>query len=471
MRNYRKFPAAVIGLFGIGGGAAIAMTLAVGCSSSDDNPGTGTGGMPGAGGLPGNGGAPGNGGTPGNGGAPGNGGTSGAGGGPASGGVPGSGGLPGSGGVATSGGAGGATGGVGGAVASGGASTSGGASGSGGGSGDADFEACVASLTPLCKVAELNTAEKMEAAKCKATEFIPIPLTGGGTYGPKTVTGGPYGGKIDWNEGAGTPFVNPVNGAEPICLPGGIDTFREPASVTADLKNTRGLDYALYTIFRPACMKAGEKYPLITWANGTCGLTHGYSVLLSALASYGYVVVASNSTWTNTSPTNGVQKRALDYAESLNADQNHPLYQRLDLTKIGAMGHSQGAAATVNVASDARVKSLILWNTGTSNAKPFLNVSGDRDIGGSVSSITSSTNGASQPGAWVWYHQVLQTGGTSTGHLVLMEQPERVVDLCVGWWDFQLKGSATAKAMFVGSNCGLCNKDAEFEYGANSKLQ
>jgi hypothetical protein len=189
------------------------------------------------------------------------------------------------------------------------------------------------------------------------------------------------------------------------------------------------------------------------------------------VASYGYVVIASNSSWTNTSPTNGVQKRAIDYAEALNADSKSPLYQRLDMEKVGAMGHSQGAAATGVVASDPRVKSLILWNTGASNNKPFLNVSGDRDIGGTVASVTSATNNASQPGAWVWYHQVLQTGGSATGHLVLMEQPERVLDLAVGWWDYQLKGSATAKAMFVGASCGLCNKADEFEYGHNTKLQ
>jgi hypothetical protein len=94
----------------------------------------------------------------------------------------------------------------------------------------------------LCKVSELDTAEKMEAATCKAAEFISIPLTDGSTYGPKTIQGGPYGQKIDWNEGAGTPYVNPVNTAEPVCLPGAIDSFAEPASVTADLKNTRGLE-------------------------------------------------------------------------------------------------------------------------------------------------------------------------------------------------------------------------------------
>lgn len=359
-------------------------------------------------------------------------------------------------------------------VGSGGAAGSAGAAGTAGaGGGGGGFDACVASLTPVCKVRELDTAEKMENARCAAGEFLPIPLTGGGTHGPKTIPGGPYGQKIDWNEGAGTAYVNPVNVAEPICLSVGIDTFNEPSEVTDDLKNTRGLDYSLYTIFRPACMKDGETYPVITWANGTCGLTHGYAMLLGTLASHGFVVVASNSTWTNTAPTNQVQLRALDYAAALNGDANSPLYNRLNLNQIGAMGHSQGAAATSVADNDPRVKSAIFWNAGTSNEKPFLNVSGDRDIGGAItpSSMAAGVNAATQPGAWVYHHQVLQTGGTATGHLVLMMQPERVTDMTVAWWKWQLKGDQQAKGMFVGANCGLCNRSSELEFGHNSRMQ
>jgi hypothetical protein len=344
-------------------------------------------------------------------------------------------------------------------------------SGSGGGGNTGTFEACIAGLTPLCKTKELDTAAEMETA-CKSSEFIPIPLTNGMSYGPVTITGGPYGAKTLWNEGAGTEFVNPVNSAEPVCLPTGIDTFMEPASTTDDLKNTRDLDYSLYTIFQPACMKDGEKYPVITWANGTCGLTHGYALLLGTVASHGFVVVASNSTWTNTAPTNTVQLRALDYAAALNADQNSVFYQKLDLDKVGAMGHSQGAAATASADNDPRVKASIYWNAGVSNEKPFLNVSGDRDImNRPLSLLKTATEGASQPGAWLWYHQVLETGGNATGHLVLMEQPDRTWEVAVNWWKWQLNGDQTAKNYFVGASCGLCNRAAEFEYGVNSHLQ
>jgi hypothetical protein len=351
------------------------------------------------------------------------------------------------------------------------ASDSGPASSAEGGA-DSEFNACLATVKPSCVVSEMNTAEKMQIP-CASLTMIPVPLTDGTEYGPKTIKGGPYGGKIDWNVGAGTDFVNPVNMNEPVCLPTGVQTFKEPDSVNAEILNTRDIDYSLYTIFRPACMKDGETYPVITWANGTCGLTHGYAPLLSTLASHGFVIVASNSTWTATAPTDGVQVRALDYAAALNENQGSILYHRLNMDKVGAMGHSQGALATIKAGADPRIKSLIFWNGGVSNDKPFLYVSADRDVGGTSTpaSLAMSTDGATQPGAWIYYHQVLETGGGSTGHLVLMEQPDRVVDMAIAWWQYQLNGDQEAKKTFVGDSCVLCNRASEFEYGINTLMK
>jgi hypothetical protein len=337
--------------------------------------------------------------------------------------------------------------------------------------GDAAFDKCFADVKPMCSAHDMNTAELMETP-CRALTMIPVPLTDGSNYGPITLAAGPYGGKAEWNQGAGTEFVNPVNSSEPVCVPTGIETFMEPAATNAEIENLRDVDYSLYTIFRPACFREGEKYPVITWANGTCGEIAGYAPLLSTLASYGFIVVASNSTWTATAPTNMVQLRALDYAKSINEDPKSIFYKRLDMEKVGAMGHSQGAMATSNADSDPRIKALIFWNASNSNQKPFLNVSGEHDVFASTpDTMASGANAATQPGAWVYYHQILQTGGRTTGHLVLMEQPDRVMDMTLAWWQWQLNGDAEAKKMFVGDNCTLCNKADQFDYGHNTLLQ
>ncbi|MCP4604810.1 MAG: hypothetical protein GY847_30535 [Proteobacteria bacterium] len=327
-----------------------------------------------------------------------------------------------------------------------------------------DFETCIASLEE-CNFDAIDTP-------CSSMTTIPIPATDGSTYGPVEVETGPYGSYVQWNAGKGTEFVTAVNIAEPTCDPIGVMVFGEPASVNREMLNLRGMNFKLYTIFRPACMKEGEKYPVITWANGTCGQSGGYGALLATVASYGYVIIASNSRWTDTAPTDKVQLRALDYAKALNEDPTSIYYQHLDMDKVGAMGHSQGAGATGNAASDPRIKALILWNGGASNNKPFLYVSGDRDVGSPTpSTLSSATNNATQPGAWLFHHKVLRTGGMVTGHLVLMEQPDRVIDLAVAWWDYMLNGDEEAKKMFVGSDCGYCNQPDDFEYGINSLLK
>jgi hypothetical protein len=215
-------------------------------------------------------------------------------------------------------------------------------------------------------------------------------------------------------------------------------------------------------VFRPANWIDGEKYPIITWGNGTCAYPGSYSAVLAHVASHGFVVVASNGRFV----ANGAQKKGLDFMFAANDDSASPYYHRLDTANVGAMGHSQGSGATVTVASDARVKYVILFNGGTTAPKPFLAISGDKDIGNpTVGSYAAGVNGAPKA-AYVFYHKILQTTGSVTGHLVLMMQPDRVVDATTGWWKYTLKGDmGAARDLFVGTSCGLCGKSADFDYG------
>ena len=84
------------------------------------------------------------------------------------------------------------------------------------------------------------------------------------------------------------------------------------------------------------------------------------------------------------------------------------------------------------------------------------------DIGNpTVASYAAGTNGA-QKAPYIFYHKILQTTGSVTGHVVLMMQPDRVVDATTGWWKCTLKGDiGAARDLFVGTNCGLCGKICE----------
>lgn len=149
-----------------------------------------------------------------------------------------------------------------------------------------------------------------------------------------------------------------------------------------------------------------------------------------------------------------------------NENPSSKFYQKIDATKIGAMGHSQGGGATAAAAAaDPRISAVILWNGGASASKPYLAVSGDRDIGLTTASLGAAADAATVPGAWLFYHQVPTAidgapTGPLAGHLTLMMEPERVMVPAVAWWDLMLKGKAEARPTFLGADCGLCGGDA-----------
>lgn len=274
-----------------------------------------------------------------------------------------------------------------------------------------------------------------------------------------TIQLGPYGGQMDPNVGQG--FENAVNANDTaaFCQSFGA-VFAEDPTLTANLMNLRDLNLALYTVYHPALWAPGEKFPLITWGNGTCAQPEGYGALLRYVASQGFIVVAANSRFV----ANGAMTRALDFMFAANNDSSSLYYQRIDTSRVGAMGHSQGGAATIAAAADARVRDVIIFNGGTSASKPFLAVSGDHDIGNPVVDTYRNAVNAAPEGAFLFFHNVPVTG-TISGHLTLMLQPERVVEPTAGWWKYMLKGDAAARALFVGASCGLCNRASDFEYG------
>ena len=273
---------------------------------------------------------------------------------------------------------------------------------------------------------------------------------------------GPYGAVMEPNVGQG--FKNAVS-----LLDGDLGCglfaaiFAQDAETTANLLNIGDLDLSLYTVYRPANWRAGERYPVITWGNGTCAQPEGYGALLRYVASHGFIVVAPNSRYVgNGSPP--PMRRALDFMFAANQDASSPYFGKVDTSRVGAMGHSQGGMATAQAAGDARVKSVILFNGGASASKPYLAISGDRDL------FTANAAGLAGPvnrapkAAYIFYHKVPQTGAFD-GHLTLMTQPGRVVDATVQWWKLTLNNDAAARDWFVGANCKLCNQASDFEFG------
>jgi hypothetical protein len=280
---------------------------------------------------------------------------------------------------------------------------------------------------------------------------------------------GPYGGQMDVNVGKG--FENPDPADSPTC--GGFAAiFGEDPTLTSQLLNIgpqpcnatapntgNCLDQKLYTVYKPAIWPAGP-VPVLTWGNGTCAQPEGYGALLRYIASYGFFVVAANS---REAGTGANLRHGLDFAAAANADSSSPYFGHLDMTKVGVMGHSQGSSAANSASTDSRIKSVILFNGGTSNAKPFLAVSGDLDIGGTTAAQMAAGVNGSAKGASLYFHNPQGQGGIR-GHLVLMLTPQRVTDASLAFWQMTLNNDATARNMYVGSTCGLCGHSSDYEF-------
>ncbi len=291
---------------------------------------------------------------------------------------------------------------------------------------------------------------------------------------------GPYGAMMDVNEGAGFENTDPMDDTKCVgsgTVAGFLDLFKEDPAQTAQIADTGPqpcnatapntgdcLDYKLYSVYRPATWPSG-KIPVLSWGNGTCAQPEGYGGLLRYVASYGFFVVAANS---REVMTGAEQKHAIDFAAAANADPKSPYFGHLDLSKVGVMGHSQGGAATAAAASDDRVTAAIIFNFSDTAPKPYLAVSGDKDITGFTPQAMATAINAAPKAAYLFLHNPVGSAADPyPGHLPLILTPDRIVDPTVGFWQLIFNDDAKAQALLVGSSCGLCGHSSDYEYGEN----
>lgn len=89
----------------------------------------------------------------------------------------------------------------------------------------------------------------------------------------------------------------------------------------------------------------GFRHPIVTWGNGTGAIPSQYAYLLSHLASWGFVVIASESQNTGTGQE---ILDAANYMVARSRDASSIFFGVLATGRIGAAGHSQGASGVLN---------------------------------------------------------------------------------------------------------------------------
>ena len=211
------------------------------------------------------------------------------------------------------------------------------------------------------------------------------------------------------------------------------------------------MDRQLYTMFRPAVLEDGVKYPVITWGNGTCSHPLLFSELLEHLASHGFIVIASNTRWTS----GGVEMlRGLDFAIAENARAASALYGKVDTAKLGVSGHSQGSMATVTAGADSRVVATVpIQGAGVADARrlhsPTFLIAGELDTLVAPAGVEDAYDAVTVPAVY----------GLSMGqdHLMPGRAPAPILDAVTGWFKIHLAGDEEARALFYGDACGLCS--------------
>jgi hypothetical protein len=104
-----------------------------------------------------------------------------------------------------------------------------------------------------------------------------------------------------------------------------------------------------FELYRPRDLgEPGTRHAHVTWGNGSFAHPVDYDPLLRHLASWGFVVIASTGDQVGTGEEQlaGVQR-----ASQLDADPGDPLHGHVDLERVAAAGHSQGAGGSVRAAN------------------------------------------------------------------------------------------------------------------------
>jgi hypothetical protein len=219
----------------------------------------------------------------------------------------------------------------------------------------------------------------------------------------------------------------------------------------------------VYDIFAPTVLGAeNRKHPIISWANGTLYSVDDYQPLLLHWASYGFVVIAAQ---TNTTAGGGTHKAGIDWMVEQNASPASPYFGVLDVTEIGAAGHSQGGGATIAAGANEPGTTGI---TTTLPLMPLLSFEADQTIVSRqlvpMFNINASMDEHDPTGMYAQeiYNgavtelvQALFIGVHEDAMNVKMQAPT------VAWFRWKLMGDVQAKSFFypVGT-CELCQDPA-----------
>jgi dienelactone hydrolase len=241
-----------------------------------------------------------------------------------------------------------------------------------------------------------------------------------------------------------------------------------------------------HTIYRPEHLQGD--YPVVLWANGSCANSNfAYREFLAEVASHGFIVLALGPY--RDSPPPREQRSAdpaewppfetrysqifdaLDWITAENGRPVSPFHDKVATDRVAVMGHSCGGLQAVKASLDRRVTTALVLNSGMmADDDQYM---GRHELQRSIldemhAPIAYFIGGASDvayPNAEADWQELQRldiaaiNANMDVGHGATYHLPSGgpFASGPLAWLEWQLKGDAEARAMFVGNECGFCN--------------
>lgn len=231
-------------------------------------------------------------------------------------------------------------------------------------------------------------------------------------------------------------------------------------------KNVTGKsEITAYKIWYPAKLESSnEKYPAVVCLNGSNCTYADCEPVYKHLASWGFIVIGNNQTQA-ISGKSGFD--CVGVLKELEQDVNSPLYKKIDLTKIGLQGGSQGGSGAIHAAtSDNESNVFVSLLTLSAASSGRLGEEWVYDMSGlSIPCFMLSGTGEWDNGIVTSLKSLQENFDACKGETYIArrkgydhEQMAQAADsYVVAWFLYTLKGDSEAAKVFTGDNPELFN--------------
>ncbi|KAK3904063.1 alpha/beta-hydrolase [Staphylotrichum tortipilum] len=206
---------------------------------------------------------------------------------------------------------------------------------------------------------------------------------------------------------------------------------------------------ANHAIYIPTANTGTAKLPVLVWGEGGCTSDGSSNArFLNAVASYGYLVVASGAPGGRGTTTAAMMTASIDFAVKVAGTGR---YVNIDATKVMAAGFSCGGVEAMAMSWDPRVKTIGIFSSGlltnyttaSTFTKPIIYIiGGSNDVAYQNAERDFKALPAGTP-AW--------KGNLPLGHGGDLNQANggKFGRAGIAWMEFLFRGNQTAKNYFL----------------------